>query len=140
MARRLHINKSKGKIHGGIFATRLVAHIEVEIRLHDYPLTKVYLDRAALEHHHFIARDYPNIPIPYNLVFSIETRDIIPLPAPDLFDPVTRADIGLCLRTSSPTGTLRLLQRQRRSLDSGMSGCPLLSTPTTIHSTDRLPS
>ena len=53
-------------------------------------MTKVYLDRAAMEHHHFLARDYPNIPIPYNLVFSIETRDIIPLPAPALFDFVAR--------------------------------------------------
>ena len=78
MARRLHLNKSQGKIHGGIFATRLAAHFEVEIRPHDYPLTKVYLDRAAMEHHHFLAQDYPNIPIPYNLVFSIKTRDIIP--------------------------------------------------------------
>ena len=90
MARRLHINKSKGKIHGGIFATRLAAHFNVEIRPHDYPLTKVYLDHAAMEHHHFIARDYPDIPIPYNLVFSIETRDIIPLPSPALFDTVAR--------------------------------------------------
>ena len=79
MARRLHLNKSQGKIHGGIYATRLAAHFNVEIRPHDYPLTKVYLGRAAMEHHHFVARDYPNIPIPYNLVFSIETRDIIPL-------------------------------------------------------------
>ena len=43
-----------------------------------------------MEHHHFLARDYPNIPIPYNLVFSVKTRDIIPLPAPALFDSVTR--------------------------------------------------
>ena len=55
VARRLHINKSKGKIHGGIFATRLVAHFNVEIGLHHYPLPKVYLDRATMEHHHFIA-------------------------------------------------------------------------------------
>ena len=82
--------RSPTKIHGGIFATRLAAHFNVEIRPHDYPLTKVYLDRAAMEHHHFLAWDYPNIPIPYNLVFSIETRDIIPLPAPALFDPVAR--------------------------------------------------
>ena len=80
----------KGKIHGGIFATRLAAHFNVEIRHHDYPLTKVYLDRAAMGHHHFIARDFLAIPIPYNLVFSIETRDIIPLPAPALFDFVAR--------------------------------------------------
>ena len=43
-----------------------------------------------MEHHHFLARDYSNIPIPYNLVFSVETSDIIPLPAPALFDSVAR--------------------------------------------------
>ena len=63
VARRLHINKSKGKIHGGILATRLAAHFSVGIRLHDYPLSKVYLDHAAMEHHQFIACDYLNIPI-----------------------------------------------------------------------------
>ena len=56
VARRLHINKSKGKIHGGIFATRLAAHFEVEILPHDYP--KVYLDRAAMDHHHFLAHRF----------------------------------------------------------------------------------
>ena len=55
VACRLHINKSKGKIHGGYFATRLATRFNVEICLHDYPLTKVYLDRVAMEHHHFIA-------------------------------------------------------------------------------------
>ena len=43
-----------------------------------------------MEHHQFIAGDYTNIPIPYNLVFSENTRDIIPLPAPALFDPIAR--------------------------------------------------
>ena len=90
MARCLHINKSKGKIHGGMYATRLAAHFEVEIRPHDYPLTKVYLDRGAMDHHHFTNIESPNIPIPYNLVFSVRTRDIIPLPAPSLFDHVAR--------------------------------------------------
>ena len=90
VARRPHLNKSQGKIHGGIFATRLAAHFEVEIRPHDYPLTKVYLDRAAMLHHHFLAHDRPNIAIPYNLVYSVDTRDVIPLPAPALFDSVAR--------------------------------------------------
>ena len=43
-----------------------------------------------MENHHFLARDYPNIPIPYNLVFSVKTRGIIPLPAHALFDSVAR--------------------------------------------------
>ena len=43
-----------------------------------------------MEHHQFIAGDYPNIPIPSNLVFSVNTRDIIPSHAPALFDPIAR--------------------------------------------------
>ena len=41
-----------------------------------------------MDRHHFTDIESPNIPIPYNLVFSIETHDIIPLPAPSLFDSV----------------------------------------------------
>ena len=55
VARRLHLNKSQGKIHGGIYATRLAAQFNVEIRPHDYPFTKVYLDTTTIEHHHFLA-------------------------------------------------------------------------------------
>ena len=90
MAPHLHINKSKGKINGGIFATRLAAHFNVEIRHHDYPLTNVYLDHTVMDHHHFTDKESANIPIPCSLVFSVETRDIIPLPAPALFDYVAR--------------------------------------------------
>ena len=68
----------------------MAAHFEVEIRPHDYPLTKVYLDRAAMDHHHFTDIKSPNIPVPYNLVFSVITHDVIPLPAPALFDSVAR--------------------------------------------------
>ena len=48
VACHLHLNKSRGKIHGGIYATHLVAHFNVGIRPHDYPLTKVYLDHAVM--------------------------------------------------------------------------------------------
>ena len=97
VAHRVHINKSKGKIHGGIFTTRLAAHFNVEIRPHDYSLTKVYLDRAAMDHHHFTDIESPNISIPYNLVYSVRTRDIIPLPAPTLFDPIARGGYRIML-------------------------------------------
>ena len=40
VARRLHINKSKGKIHGGIYATRLASHFNVQIRQYDYRLRR----------------------------------------------------------------------------------------------------
>ena len=41
-------------------------------------------------HHHFLAHDHSDIAIPYNLVYSVDTRDVIPLPAPALFDSVAR--------------------------------------------------
>ena len=59
LACRLHINKSKGKIHGGIYATRLATRFNIQIRQHDYRLPKVHLDRAAMEYHQFIAADTP---------------------------------------------------------------------------------
>ena len=90
VAHRLHINRSKGKIHGGIYATRLASHFSMQIRQHDYPLPKVYLDRAAMAYHHFIGRESTDILVPYNLVFSVDTHDIIPFPAPALFDLVPR--------------------------------------------------
>ena len=43
-----------------------------------------------MEHHQFIAGDHPNIPVPYNLVFSVNTHDVILLPAPALFDPIAK--------------------------------------------------
>ena len=89
VACRLHINRSKGKIHDGIYATRLASHFNMQIRQHDCPLPKVYLDRKAMAHHQFIAGENTDIPIPYNLVFGVDTCDIIPLPAPTLFDPIS---------------------------------------------------
>ena len=32
VARRLHLNRSKGKIHGGIYVTRLASHFNIQIR------------------------------------------------------------------------------------------------------------
>ena len=40
--------------------------------------------------HHFVAVNRPDLDLPYNLVFSEITRDVILLPAPALFDYVTR--------------------------------------------------
>jgi hypothetical protein len=87
---RLHLNRTKGKIHGNIYVTRLAGHFNIQIRQHDYRLTKVYLDRQAMAAHQFIDGENTTIHIPYNLVFSENTRDIIPLPAPALFDSIAR--------------------------------------------------
>ena len=90
VARRLHIDRSKGKIHGGIYATRLASHFNMQIRRHDYPLPNVYLDRQAMAHHQCIDSENTTMDVPYNLVFSEITRDVIPLPAPTLFDSIAR--------------------------------------------------
>ena len=41
VARASTLINPRVKIHGGIFATHLAARFNVEMRLHDYPLTKV---------------------------------------------------------------------------------------------------
>jgi hypothetical protein len=43
-------------------------------------------------HHQFIDGENTTIDIPYNLVFSVDTHDIIPLPAPALFDSIARGE------------------------------------------------
>ena len=86
----LHINRSKGKIHDGIHATCLATRFNIQIRHHDYPLPKFYLDRAAMAYHQFIDSENSDIPVPYNLVFSVDTQDTITLPAPTLFYPISR--------------------------------------------------
>ena len=86
IAHRLHINRTKDKIHCGIYATRLESHFNVQICHHDYPLPKVYLDRQAMEDHHFLDNIEPLDPLRYNLVFSEKTHDIIPLSESALFD------------------------------------------------------
>ena len=40
--------------------------------------------------HQFIGCENTTIPIPYNMVFNEDARDIIPLPAPALFDSIAR--------------------------------------------------
>jgi hypothetical protein len=90
VARRLQHNGSQGKIHGGIYATRLAAHFNVQIREHDPRFPKIYLDRQSMLHHQLLDDKDKTCEFPYNLVFSVITRDVIPLPAPALFGPIAR--------------------------------------------------
>jgi hypothetical protein len=90
IARRLHLNRNKGKIHGGIYATRLASHFNIQIRQHDYPLTRVYLEHQAMVAHQFTDEADCLHNIRYNLVFSVTSHDIIPLHAPTLFDSIAR--------------------------------------------------
>ena len=88
--RRLHLNRTKGKIHGGIYATRLASHFNVQICQHDHRLPKVYLGHQAMAAPWFIDGENTTIDVPYNLVFGENTRDVIRLPAPALFDHIAR--------------------------------------------------
>ena len=57
IARRLHTNRSKGIIHGGIYATRLATHFNISIRHNeDQVLPERYLDYEAMLWHDFIDR------------------------------------------------------------------------------------
>ena len=51
IARRPHLNGTKGKIHGGIYATRLASHFNILIHQHDHCFPKVYLDHQAMAAH-----------------------------------------------------------------------------------------
>jgi hypothetical protein len=86
IARRLHNNRTKGKIHGGIYATRLARHFNVNIRHHYYLLPRVYLDHQSMQDHHFIDAPKPPHHIRYNLVFTEITHVVILLPPPALLD------------------------------------------------------
>jgi hypothetical protein len=88
IARRLSLNRSKGPIFGGIYASRLARHFEIPIRLEEKEerlLPTKYLDYDSMVAHDFISKDNDKQLI-YNLVFSQGTCQIITLPAPSLFD------------------------------------------------------
>jgi hypothetical protein len=40
--------------------------------------------------HQFLNEQNTTCEVPYNVVFSVDTHDVIPLPAPALFDPIAR--------------------------------------------------
>ena len=78
------LNRTKGPIFGGIYASRLANHFEIAIR-HDERdgmlLPTSYLDYNNMVAHDFIRHDKEKRLI-YNLVFSENTFQIITLLAP----------------------------------------------------------
>ena len=88
VAQRLNLNRSKGVVYGGIYATRLARHFEIPIRLGEEGemlLPERYLDYDSMVRHDFLDRDASRRMI-YNLVFSQGTRETITLHAPSLFE------------------------------------------------------
>ena len=88
VARRLSLNRSKGPIFGGIYASHLAKCFEIPIRHDDREekmLPTIYLDYDSMVGHDFINKDDDKRLI-YNLVFSEKTCQVITLLAPSLFD------------------------------------------------------
>ena len=70
VAQRLNLNRSKGVVYGGIYATRLARHFEIPIRLGEEGemlLPERYLDYDSMVRHDFLNRDASRRMI-YNLV------------------------------------------------------------------------
>ena len=88
IARRLSMNRTKGPIFGGIYATRLAAHFNIPIRLAEKEETvmpRVYLDYKSMVAHDFIVKNREG-ELKYQLFFNKHHPETITLPAPSLFD------------------------------------------------------
>ena len=88
IAKRLNLNRTKGPVFGGIFASRLAAHFNISIRHYEkeekFP-PPVYLDYKSMVAHDFIVKNREN-ELKYKLFFDKHHPETITLPAPSLFD------------------------------------------------------
>ena len=88
IAKRLSLNRTKGPIFGGIYATRLAAHFNIPIRhaeKEEKVLPRVYLDYKSMVAHDFIVKNREG-ELEYQLFFNKHHPKTITLPAPSLFD------------------------------------------------------
>ena len=88
IAKRLSLNRTKGPIFGGIYATRLAAHFNIPIRhaeKEEKVLPRVYLDYKSMVAHDFIIKNRAG-ELKYQLFFNKHHPETITLPAPALFD------------------------------------------------------
>ena len=88
IAKRLNLNRTKGLVLGGIFASRLAAHFNIPIRHYEKEeklLPPVYLDYKSMVAHDFIVKNRERA-LKYKLLFGINHPETITLPAPSLFD------------------------------------------------------
>ena len=75
VAKRLSLNRTKGPIFGGIFASRLAKYFEIPIRHYEKEekvLPPIFLDYKSMVAHDFICDDKEKRLI-YNLIFSEDT-------------------------------------------------------------------
>jgi len=88
IAKRLSLNRTKGPIFGGNYASRLSRHFEIPIRHHEKEETKLppyILDYKSMVAHAFIVDNKEKMLL-YNLRFNKKHNETIILPAPLLFD------------------------------------------------------
>ena len=88
IAKRLSLNRTKGPIFGGIYASRLAAHFNIPIRHYEKEekvLPRVYVDYKSMVAHDFIVKNREG-ELKYQLFFNKHHPGTITLPAPSLFD------------------------------------------------------
>ena len=88
IAKRLSLNRTKGPIFGGIYASRLAAHYNIPIRHYEKEeklLPNAYLDYKSMVAHDFIVKNREGA-LKYKLFFDKHHPETITLPAPSLFN------------------------------------------------------
>jgi len=88
IAKRLSLNRTKGPIIGGIYASHLAAHFNIPIRLYEKEeklLPNAYLDYKSMLAHDFIVKNREG-ELKYKLYFNKHHPETITLPAPSLFN------------------------------------------------------
>ena len=145
IAKRLSLNRTKGPIFGGIYASRLAAYYNIPIRHYEKEeklLPTIYLDYKSMVAHDIIVKNREN-----ELKYKLFLRLLPSLLLPCLI--YLQVSISFRWRPFTPTGTLHQLQSQSRNHNlilhdslitsgtrrqlptSGNSGLLLSTTPTT---------
>ena len=105
VAKRLSLNRTKGPIFGGIFASRLAKHFEIPIRHHEKEeklLPSNFLDYKSMVAHDFIVKNKKKI-LKYNLIFPKTMRLLSCMHPPCLT--YFQARTSSCPRTFMHTGS-----------------------------------
>src|SRR3954471_7569041 len=116
IARRLSMNRTKGPIFGGIYASRLAAHFNIPIRLHEKEeklLPSAYLDYKSMLAHDFIVKGREG-ELKYKLFFHKHHPETITLPAPSFL--ILKALISLRGLPFKPTGILHQPQNRNHKM------------------------
>ena len=88
VAKWLNLNRTKGPVLGGIFASRLAAHFNIPIRHYEKEeklFPSVFLDYKSMVAHDFIVKNKKKM-LNYRLIFDKDYFETITLPAPSLFN------------------------------------------------------